>query len=329
MKASPELTSRELNGSILWITDPWNTLVFENETTIRLAQECLKQGKRTFWCNARTVHLASDGRVYLEAQEFLKIGEARAESSIELSPARKTLANAFPHQVYRCDPPVDESFRIPLQLLALARKQGPEFEMINPSEVILIASEKTEGALAPDLLAPSLVSCDLSLLETFGKSEGRVVLKPLDLAQSKGVELLDWSDPEGVQSAHEKVRAATHEFTVPVMLQRYFPSITQGETRLWFMDGRLLGAVRKIPKEGEFRVLIDAGASVGPAFLSERDEAAIEKISQVLIDRKIRMAAVDLIEGYVTDFNVTSPGLIVEMEQVLGENLSEKIVGAL
>ena len=104
--------------------------------------------------------------------------------------------------------------------------------------------------------------------------------------------------------------------------------IAEGEQRLWFVDGKLLAAVRKLPQTGDFRVNIDGGSRVVATRLTRREREVAAKIGRVLRREKIRLAAVDLIEGWITGFNFTSPGLIVAMERVLGENLARPIVRA-
>ena len=74
---------------------------------------------------------------------------------------------------------------------------------------------------------------------------------------------------------------------------------------------------------------MDRGSELKTARLSSRERSIATKIGTHLKKRQIRLAAVDLIEGMVTDFNFTSPGLIPQMESVLGENLARIVVKAL
>jgi glutathione synthase/RimK-type ligase-like ATP-grasp enzyme len=113
------------------------------------------------------------------------------------------------------------------------------------------------------------------------------------------------------------------------MLQRFLAGIRNGEQRLWFLDGKLLAAACKRPKAGEFKIDMDRGGTVATTKLSAREKKAALKIGKHLRARGIRLAAVDLIEGYVTDFNFTSPGLLVQMEALLGENLAKPVIRAL
>jgi glutathione synthase len=264
--------------------------------------------------------------VRLDAQELLEIPDPRESDRIRRSETQSASPASFRSIQYRTDPPVDLAYLHPLQLLALGAGRTP---IINPAPVLLGASEKLEAGFLRELLPPTLASSQWDFLLRFGREEGQTVLKPLHQAQSRGVRLLDWRTAEGEAEARDALQEATAGFTRPAILQRYLAGIAEGEQRLWFLDGKLLAYVRKLPRQGDFRVDIDAGSPIAPTSLDRAERSAARLISRRLRERKIRLAAVDLIEGQVTDFNFTSPGLIVDMERVLGVDLARPIARAL
>ena len=121
----------------------------------------------------------------------------------------------------------------------------------------------------------------------------------------------------------------TGKFTQPILLQKYQPEISRGEVRLWFLDGMLLAQARKLPLPHDFRVNIDRGSRLVATLLTAREKKVAAKLARHLRSRGIRLAAVDLIGGLVTDFNFTSPGLLVQMEQITGKNLAGQIIQSL
>lgn len=316
----------------LWITDPWDTLDHARDTTLRLAQEALKMGIANHWCDVRSIRW-EEGRVLLDASPIESMGEDRAEKSIRLGKKEAHGPLDFQSLQYRTDPPVDLAYQHPLQLLHLAAQTEPReakrTEIVNPVSALMLANEKLEAGLLKGLLPPTVVSSQLEPLERFGLREKKAVLKPLHLAQSKGVELLDWSSEEGRARARLLIEDATGKFERPVLLQRYLPGIAKGETRLWLLDGKLFACARKLPLKNDFRVNIDQGSGLAPHKVTASEKKAALQIGKRLRALGVRLAAVDLIEGYATDFNVTSPGLITQMEQVLGKNLAGPIVRAL
>jgi glutathione synthase len=313
---------------ILWITDPWNTLDHPRDTTLRLAQATTTLGIQQYWCDVKSIRLENH-TVRLNAKSILSVGPERSQSSFEWGEMTAQSPKDFTSIHYRTDPPVDHAYLHPLQLLALGLTGNKTTEVINPLEVLLTRNEKTEAASLKDLMPPSLVSSQWEHLKTFGEAHGRTVLKPLHEAQSHGIELLDWDDHEGKENAQKLLKAATQDFQSPIILQKYLQEISDGETRLWFVDGKLLASVKKLPVSGDFRVDIDRGSLLAPTSLSKQDKSKATRIARHLKNRKIRLAAVDLIQGYITDFNFTSPGLIPQMESVLGENLSRRIMNAI
>jgi glutathione synthase len=339
---------------ILFITDPWDTLDHAADTSLRLLEAAWKHPRcEPYWADARSLRLEA-GRVRLDAWLVDDIAPTRVSGAFRFSPVPgfresrrrgshkvRPRAPAEPSDfdliLYRPDPPVDLAYLQPLQLIVLGlesalrrKKNSPrKTRVINPPEALFLASEKLEPALLGALMPASCVSSRLEVLERFGASEGRAVLKPLHEAQSHGVELLSWRTPAERRHARASLRQATSEEKRPVLLQRFLEAIRDGEQRLWFLDGKLLAHARKLPRLGEFRIDMDQGGRLARSTLSAAEKKAIPRIGKALRRRGIRMAAVDLIEGLVTDYNITSPGLLVGMETLLGRDLASPIIEAL
>jgi glutathione synthase len=310
-----------MKTKFLWITDPWTTLDHAEDTTIRLAEEAERLGHESWWCDVKSIRWAG-GQVLLEAS---RMNWKKSPDSLTLSPEKTRKASDFDSLQYRVDPPVDLAYLHPLQILNLDQR----LKVVNPIPALFLASEKMEGLLLPGLAPATIAATQWKALEAFGRREKRTVMKPLHMAQSRGIELLDWRTDEGVGRARELIQDATAGFERPVLLQRYLAAIERGETRLWFLDGKLLASARKLPLKNDFRVNIDQGSQLAPHRPTAAEKRAALVIGKRLRALKVRLAAIDLIDGYVTDFNITSPGLIRQMERVTGLNLAKKIVMAL
>ncbi len=324
-------------SSLLFITDPWDTLDHPRDTSLRLIQAAVALGIPTTWCDVKSIRLEGDS-ILLDAATVTGVGKGRGPGDFKLDAARACSPFAFNRLIYRVDPPVDLAYLQPVQMLALALKQAPpgrakKVELVNSAEALFFANEKLEPLLLGKLMPPSCVSSQISALEKFGRAEGKVVLKPLHEAQSHGVELLDFGNVSGGSKAlgalRETLKKATRDQSLPVLLQRYLPGIHQGEQRLWFLDGKLLAHARKRPKSGEFKIDMDQGGTLVASTLSAAEKKAAPRIARALKARGVRLAAVDLIDGFVTDYNITSPGLISQMETVTGRDLATPIVRSL
>lgn len=312
----------------LWILDPWDTFDHPRETSLRLVEEAHQIGVSQFICSVRSIRLL-EGQVWVDAREVLQVDPERESSSFHLGDLKPLPLKHFRIVHYRTDPPVDLSFIHPLQIMAVGLQGVRTTEVINPIEVLLTQNEKMEAALLPGLMPASCVSSQWSVLESFGKHHGRTVLKPLNTAFSQGIQMLQWKTGDDVRQSRDILQSVTLDFRTPVLLQHYLEGIANGETRLWFLKGKLLAWIKKLPLRGDFRVDVDRGSGFEVTPLSKKDRARADRICTRLKQLNITLAAVDLIDGFVTDFNFTSPGLIVQMEQLLGENLAKPIVGAI
>ena len=92
------------------------------------------------------------------------------------------------------------------------------------------------------------------------------------------------------------------------------------------MDGDLLSCAKKSPAPGEFRASLGRGCVFEKTELTSELKAKANLISVNLKRHQIRLAAIDLISGYITDYNITSPGLLPLIENAIGENLAAPII---
>jgi glutathione synthase len=323
------------SSSHLWITDPWPTLDHSGDTTVRFMQACLELKMPCFWADGTALHLRRQGKEpangWIHARQVKRVGRQRRMDDVAFGPLEPRPLTDFRWAHYRCDPPIDHRFFHHVQMLGLAELLGQrssgksQLEIVNSPRALLLANEKF-GALpwSPE----SIISSNWTLLEAFGKRHGVTVFKPLALAQSKGVTKIQWKGATSTEMDGIRARLAevTQGFRVPILLQAFNPGIASGEDRLWFVDGEMIAHVRKYPMEGDFRVLIDHGSRIGPAELSSAQKKFVPVLGEHLLASGVRLAAVDVVGTEVIDFNVTSPGLIVQVEEVLGRPVAPAIL---
>ena len=316
-----------LNKRFLWVTDPWATLDHAADTTLRLVEEGVRHGLTNYWADFRTIRWEA-GNATVEAYKVKEVTEGRNKESFLFFKAKTYQASYFSKFFYRTDPPVDLRYLQPLQLLALGTDPR-KTEIVNNPLSLLVLNEKLSGSRL-NLMAPTIAAASWNELKRFGCKHKLTVVKPMHEAQSKGISLLDWSEKQGQKKAKTVLAKVTNNWQIPVVLQIYLKSVkSTGETRLWFLDGNLLAVASKIPKKGHFIINMDEGAVLRYATLGSKDLSISKKIGKYLKEKNVRFAAIDLIDNKITDFNVTSPGLIVEMEQVTNQNLAQKIIKAL
>ena len=301
----------------LFITDPYENLApYREDTTLRLIEASRALGNECF--------LASYLAVSLDATTLSAFSyECGADPTnrIEIKNGKLMNLKMFDEIHYRVDPPVDERYLAPLHLMKAGLSLDDQKKVLNPIDALCTWNEKTIPLMIPDTSPDMVVSSDWEVLYGFGKSYGKTVLKPLGGFQSRGVELLDWSDEISQKMSQLKIKELSHDFTVPVVVQEFLPEISKGEVRVWYVGGKPIACVRRHPPKDEFR--IGTSTKVTAEKLSTVPMNLNRAVQNFLTTHSIRFAAVDWIGEKISDFNITSPGLLIEMEQVLKQDLAK------
>lgn len=287
----------------------------ERDTTSRLAEASLENGQRCFGA-ARSDISWHCGILTIDCIELGR------------GPAQRQRDSRPPFQDWnlihiRTDPPVDLAFIETLRLLAAATTRA---EFVNPPSELMMLSEK----LTPfaNLMPRSLVTASPSAARRFGGEIGRTVVKPLNDACGRGVHLLDWS-PGEADSSERRFAASVAATGSRLLLQEFLPEVFDGETRCWLLDGHPLGWLRKKVHGRDFRFSLERGDTLHPWTPQPAELHAVQIAGGWLRKRGVRIAAVDLINGKIVDVNITSPGLLVELERVTGTPLAPTIASAL
>ncbi len=124
--------------------------------------------------------------------------------------------------------------------------------------------------------------------------------------------------------------AALHELFVginrePLIAQKYVPAVTKGDKRVILVDGEPVGAINRIPAEGETRSNLHVGGRAEKIGLTERDLEICARIGPVLREKGQVFVGIDVIGNWLTEINLTSPTGIQELERFDGINVAEKI----
>jgi glutathione synthase len=153
-----------------------------------------------------------------------------------------------------------------------------------------------------------------------------MIVKPIHSAQSKDVHKIKLRNQCFSKNDLQILNALTQNETQPIVAQKFLKKIMTGETRLWFCEGTLIAAVKKVPHGNQFKINMDGGSTLKPHQLSTKEMKVSQVLSKHLKKEKIDLAAIDLIDGYVTDYNYTSPGLLKGIEKTLKKDLATGIV---
>jgi glutathione synthase len=222
----------------------------------------------------------------------------------------------------RQDPPFDMAYITATHMLEHLQ---PETLVLNDPAAVRNAPEKLFVTHCPDLMPPTLITSDKDEILAFRAEHKDVIVKPLFGNGGAGV--------FHVKPDDENLGALLETFTLlyrePVIVQRYLPEIRQGDKRIILIEGEAVGAVSRVPLEGEARANFHAGGSARAAILTKREQDICAAIGPTLRDQGLVFVGIDVIGDYMTEINVTSPTGIQEINRLSGVQLERTLWNAI
>lgn len=222
----------------------------------------------------------------------------------------------------RQDPPFDMQYITATHLLDHIH---PETLVVNNPAEVRNAPEKLLITHFPDLIPPTLISRNTEEIRTFRDEHKNIIIKPLFGNGGAGVFHLKPED----SNLSSLLEVMLNHDRAPLMAQKYLPEVRKGDKRVILVDGKAVGALNRIPAEGESRSNMHVGGTPQAIELNKDDLRIAEAIGPVLKDRGLVFAGIDVIGGMLTEINVTSPTGLREIERFTSVNLAETIWDAI
>jgi glutathione synthase len=133
-------------------------------------------------------------------------------------------------------------------------------------------------------------------------------------------------EDRNLASLHEVFTGFSRE---PLIMQKFLPAVSKGDKRVILVDGEPVGAINRVPAEGETRSNMHVGGRPEKIGLTDRDREICAAIGPRLRDRGQIFVGIDVIGDWLTEINVTSPTGIQELERFDGVNIAAKIWDAI
>ena len=310
--ASPSSTLRTL-----YVMDPIAAVDIDKDTTFALMLEGQRRGHEVLYCGIEDLWIgggsprarARRATLRREPGNFYELGEVREldlDRDVDVVFQRK-------------DPPVDAAYIASTQILALCRRA----RVLNRPESVLARNEKLFAQHFADLMPETAVARSISRLRAFlDEVGGDMVVKPLDGKGGEGIFRLRHGDPN-VGSILEQI---TQFETCWAMAQRYLPAIREGDKRILLLEGEPLGAVLRVPGSEETRANFHAGGQPAKAVIDAKDRAICERLRDTLRDEGLFFVGIDVIGGFLTEINVTSPTGLQEIDALDGVSLAAQVL---
>jgi glutathione synthase len=218
----------------------------------------------------------------------------------------------------RQDPPFDMGYITTTHLLDMIH---PKTLVVNDPFWVRNSPEKLLVLTFPQLTPPTLIARDLAAIRAFKAAHGDIILKPLYGNGGAGVFRLDPND-RNLASLHELFIGINRE---PLIAQKYVPAVVKGDKRVILVDGEPVGAINRIPAEGETRSNMHVGGRPEKVGLTDRDREICAAIGPVLREKGQVFVGIDVIGDWLTEINVTSPTGLQELERFDGTNAAARI----
>ena len=223
----------------------------------------------------------------------------------------------------RKDPPVDEGYLYATHLLEVAERKG--VKVVNKPSSLRAWNEKLGALRYSNLMAPTIVASKVNDLINFAQANEEVVIKPLGGKGGQGVIRLDKNSP----GSRAIIELITSQEQLPVMMQKFIPEVQNGDKRIIIVDGKPLGAINRIPNQGDFRSNLAMGGKAEKTSLSSAEKSICLELSQHLQEEGLFFVGIDVINGMLSEINVTSPTGLREIEKLSNKNISEEVIGQL
>lgn len=290
---------------LLFIADPLESFKIQKDSTLAMMRVAQEAGHQLWFCQSRNI-LWKENAVVADCQSLRLLPSH--SSWFELGAIETRALNTFTAVLMRTDPPFDIEYLNTTWLLSAAQRQGAK--IINDPGAVRDHSEKLSITEFPELIPPTLVTRELSAVEDFHCTHRDIVIKPLDGMGGMGVFRVG---ADGLNLA-SIIETLGENGSRTLMVQRFLPEIAQGDKRVLLIGGEVVPfALARIPQGSEIRGNLAAGGKGVAMPLSASEREVAEKLAPILYQRGLFLVGLDLIGGYLTEINVTSPTCFVEI----------------
>ncbi len=294
--------------------DPLASINPHTDTTLLLGEEAARRGYALFHYVPSELSLM-EGQPAARARRLtLHPGEEQWYSleAPELLPLSKVDV-----VLLRQDPPFDMAYITSTFMLERAQ---PRTLVLNDPAAVRNHPEKLFPFEFPDFIPPTLISADINTIKAFHAEHGDIVLKPLYGFGGGGVFRIQ-PEGENFSSLLETMLSYSNH---PLVVQRFIPKVMHAERRIILIDGQIKGIFGRIPVLGEIRSNLHLGNTLAPATITSKQHEIGTEVGRVLKTRGILFAGLDVIDDYLIEINITSPGGFNYLKDLNGDSHPER-----
>jgi glutathione synthase len=299
--------------------DPIERINIAGDSTFALLLEAQARGFEISYYTPDRLSLR--GSDVVAPTQRLKLRDVKGDH-FELGAPVETNLRTFDVVLLRQDPPFDLSYITSTHLL---EKIGGETLVVNDPASVRNAPEKLFVMDFPQLMPPTLITRDRAAIDAFRAQHGEVVMKPLHGHGGAAVFRLLTEDAN-YGSLFDLFSTSFREQWV---VQKFLPAVSRGDKRIILVDGVFGGAVNRVPAVNDIRSNMVRGGAAEATDLSPREREICAKLAPELQKRGLIFVGIDVIDGYLTEINVTSPTGIRAIARTGGPDVAAAIWDAI
>lgn len=301
----------------LFVMDPPSTIKVDSDTSFALMLEAQAQGHRVDHCLPEDLFLVGG---VLHAQVRRASLSRDPVEPVALAQREDVNLETVDAVFVRKDPPFDSSYL--WTTLLLERLRGKTL-VVNDPRGLRDANEKLYTCQFPELMPETMVASHRERIKSFvAQVGGRAVIKPIDGAGGEGVMAL----VQGDSNLRAIIDSVTHNGKRVAMVQRYLPEYRNGDKRILLLEGEPIGAVLRVPRSDDIASNLRMGGTAEASVIDDADRRIIERIAPHLRRDGLHFVGIDVIGGFLTEVNVTSPTGIQQIMRLNRENVPARVI---
>jgi glutathione synthase len=295
--------------------DPMSSVNLDSDSTICLIEEAVTRGFEVSHYTPKNLILKDSG-LYADVSLISII-----EGKIELGDQHNVLLEEFDVVLMRQDPPVNMHY---LTYTYMLDRIKDKVLIVNDSTAVREMPEKLFALNKfSNYMPETVVLEEVGSALNFLSKHGEVVVKPLYGCGGEGIKKFDTNGMNEFKIYFEKL---VRQSSAPVMVQRFLKNVSKGDKRVILVDGKIMGAINRIPPKDSFHANMVLGGIPSNTKLTEREREISEVVGKELKQHGVIFAGLDIIDGFLTEINITSPtGIksINELERLVGNDKIE------
>ena len=299
----------------VYVMDPMDRVLPDKDTTFALQRAAQRRVHAAMHCELNDVFV-DEGEAWARVRDV----QVSDVAPYFVHGDRRDVRLADVDAVFiRKDPPFDAAYLY--VTLMLERVRGRTL-LVNDPRGLRDANEKLYALHFARFMPHTLVTSDRDRIHAFIAKHAGGVVKPLDGAGGSGVMVAF----KGDRNTRSIVDIITREGRQHAMVQEYLPAVRAGDKRVLLLEGEVLGAINRVPREDDVRSNIHAGGRVEPCDVTPMEREVIAGIAPRLITDGLMFVGLDFIGGKLTEVNVTSPTGIQELSRHVGSDVAERVI---